>query len=193
MPSTATSVRAWRAQNPERARLIAKRYRDKHKAEINERRRARSRDASPRTRSYTPEQKRNYQLANREYYRRNAEAINQKRRQRYAGDPDCKAKRKCSDKEYGAKNQHKKHSYNRKYYQENKARVLQSVHAYYREHRERTIAKKREWSAANRSRSRKIGRDKDARKMGALGSHTFGQWMARVEFYGSRCVFTVAR
>lgn len=181
-------MREWRRKNAEYYKSWRKDNYEKRKDEINARR-------------GSPEAKARRANRVREYRKRNPEKDKASRQAWRAVNKDklkviqdrCREKHLAEYRERDRKyhREHREHrvAMARKYYAENKERLLDSVHRYYQDHREETIAQKRAWRAANRARSRKKSRDRDARKAAARGKHTFEQWMCRVVYYGWMCVY----
>jgi 5-methylcytosine-specific restriction endonuclease McrA len=77
----------------------------------------------------------------------------------------------------------------RKSYRKHKKKKNEFKSLWNKLHPEECLRYQRNWVGRNRTKKRDGISRYWARKRGASGFHTFEQWMARVEYFGWRCVY----
>ena len=119
-------------------------------------------------------------------------------------DSKCKACRAERGRKYYEENKEKVLERGRKYYEENKEKVAElkrkwskknpeKVAESHRRWREKNLERLAEyllkWGAANPEKSAERGRRRRARKANANGTHTAEQVKARFDYYGNKCIY----
>jgi 5-methylcytosine-specific restriction endonuclease McrA len=120
-----------------------------------------------------------------EWYEKNRELVAVRKKRKWKQDPTFRA----SLRAYRRANSERYRLYYRNFYSRNRESRLALNRKWRKEHPDADTRYKAKARAKNPEPFREKGRRYDLRKRNAPGSHTFEQWMARVEFYVWRCVY----
>ncbi len=158
-PRRAQQIRAWREKNRARYNLTQKLLHRRNRDKINAVRRARRRAAG-----YTEKDRQE----KRRYYARHAQKVKKKAIARYRAIKSDPRK-----------------------YNQYRARARDRLRSWRKRNPSKNVAYTKAYKKRNPEKARKWGHARYIRKKGwrPAGSHTIAQWLARVAFYGWRCVY----
>ncbi len=206
-PKMAAACRRWRARHPDRQRAATYCWRRRNREAWNayQRRWRRTHPQLVRAASKRrylkvrndPKRYADHLAAGRKWLAKHPEYSREKSRRQRAKNPEkVQAYTRAWMKRWYAEHRDEARAKNRQRRAANPGKWRAYDRALYKRYREkypdryaRKLARGRAWAKRNRPKLTYWVSRYRARKMGTLGSHTFAEWMARVELFGWRCAY----
>jgi len=203
----AAACRRWRARHPDRQRAATYGWRRRNREGWNAYQRCWRRTHPQLVRAATkrrylkvrndPKRYADYLAAHRKWLAKHPEYSREKSRRQRAKNPEkARAYMRAWMKRWYAQHRDEARAKNRQRRATNPEKWRAYDRALYKLYREkypdryaRRLARSRAWAKRNKRKVTYRVSQYRARKMGALGSHTFAEWMARVEFHQWRCIY----